>query len=368
MAGGAVIHNDDDYSVIDKAGMALSHNPTGLLLPGIDQTTHHEAVRLCARDYLENHVFFNEKQYHNHLNHQLLAAFSMGASAARLQEIFDINSSYQLPSRALTSDVTITADNYAEYLAKEEYYPNFVAFYRRELAKESWNDVISKYFFDPPLFPLAMSGLLHPFIQLGYGLEFNSEAIIACALAQASVHKKQFSRALDSDVFDDICRSNVGEGEDKSAASATGLSLLDILDRMRNDSITNAIVYTEEPYTDENRAHAQALAIKYAKLWTVQHSESAVKEKSLEAMLVVALVYGSLTRPGYRPALEFGIMHNLTASYFLPIVLDALPLENKVRLLHAYALTFLYMFAMKGCPPLYIQPELTSTNTHCVGA
>ncbi|KAJ2642742.1 hypothetical protein GGF44_001502, partial [Coemansia sp. RSA 1694] len=230
MAGGAVIHNDDDYSVIDKAGMALSHNPTGLLLPGIDQTTHHEAVRLCARDYLENHVFFNEKQYHNHLNHQLLAAFSMGASAARLQEIFDINSSYQLPSRALTSDVTITADNYAEYLAKEEYYPNFVAFYRRELAKESWNDVISKYFFDPPLFPLAMSGLLHPFIQLGYGLEFNSEAIIACALAQASVHKKQFSRALDSDVFDDICRGNVGEGEDKSAASATGLSLLDILD------------------------------------------------------------------------------------------------------------------------------------------
>ncbi|KAJ2885034.1 hypothetical protein IWW38_005361, partial [Coemansia aciculifera] len=119
------LHNNDDNSVIDKAGMALSHNPTGLLLPGVDPTTHHQAVRLCARDYIENHVFFNDKQFHNHLNHHLLAAFSMGASAPRLQEIFDVNSDYQLPSLALTSDVTITADNFVEHLSKEELYPNF---------------------------------------------------------------------------------------------------------------------------------------------------------------------------------------------------------------------------------------------------
>ncbi|KAJ2036567.1 hypothetical protein GGI01_000290 [Coemansia sp. RSA 376] len=359
---GLDFYNNDDNSVIDKAGMALSHSPKGLLLPGVDQTTHHEAVRLCARDYLENHTFFNDQQYHNHLNHHLLAVFSMGASAKRLQEVFDINNNYQRPSLALASDVTITTDNYTEYLSKEEYYPNYIAFYRHELAESNgdWNAVVSKYFFDPQVFPLAMSGLLHPFIQLGYGLEFKSEAIIACALAQVSVHKKQFSYALDSETFDEICCGD--------ESNAVGLSLLDILNRMRNDSDTAAIAYNDDPYTEDNRSHAQALAVKYAKLWTVESSESAVKEKSMEAVSVIALVYGSLTRPGYHPTLEFGIMHNLTSSYFLPIFLEALPLDNQVRLLHAYIVTFLYMFAAKGCPPLYIQPELTSTNTHSVEA
>ncbi|KAJ2819294.1 hypothetical protein GGI24_004833 [Coemansia furcata] len=359
---GKDLYNNDDNSVIDKAGMALNPSPKGLLLPGVDPTTHHEATRLCARDYLENHAFFNDKQFHNHLNHHLLAAFSLGGSAKRLQEIFDINNSYQRPLSAPASDVTITVDNYTEYLGKEEYYPNYIAFYRSELAKSrgDFNAVVSRYFFDPQIFPLAMSGLLHPFIQLGYGLEFKSEAIIACALAQASIHRKQFSRAFDTETFDEICRSASKSDEN----SVAGLSLVDILDCMRSDPITAKITYNDEPYAQENRGHAEDLAIKYAKLWTVEHSESAVKEKAKEIMSVIALVYGSLTRPGFRPVLEFGVMHNLTSSYFLPIYMDALTLENQVRLLHAYIVPFLYMYASKGCPLLYIPLELTSTNTH----
>ncbi|KAJ2683592.1 hypothetical protein IWW39_005417, partial [Coemansia spiralis] len=164
MSGLDTFTDDDDYSVIDKAGMALSHNPCGLLLPGVDPTTHREAVRLCARDYLENHIFINDRQFHSHLNHHLLAVYSLGGSTKRLQEIFDINNSYRRPSLAMVDDVTITTDNYTEYLVKEEYYPNFVAFYRRELAASNGNinSVVAKYFFDPHIFPLAMSGLLHP--------------------------------------------------------------------------------------------------------------------------------------------------------------------------------------------------------------
>ncbi|KAJ1814192.1 hypothetical protein LPJ60_006118 [Coemansia sp. RSA 2675] len=349
---------DDDYSVIDKAAMALSHNPRGLLLPGVDPTTHREAVRLCARDYLENHIFINDRQFHSHLNHHILAVYSLGGSTKRLQEIFDINNSYRRPSLAMVDNVTITADNYTEYLVKEEYYPNFVAFYRRELAASNgdFNSVVAKYFFDPHIFPLAMSGLLHPFIQLGYGLEFKCQALIACALAQASTHRKQFSRALDTETFDEIRAGDLDGGN--------GLSLLDIMELMRIDPITDKITYDDDPYTEENRALSQTLAIKYAKLWSVGNSESSVREKSMEVMSVIALVYGSLTRPGYRPLLEFGVMHNLTSSYFLPILLDALPLDKKMRLLHAYAFTFIYIFATKGCPPLHIPPELTLADTH----
>ncbi|KAJ2795685.1 hypothetical protein H4S07_006417 [Coemansia furcata] len=201
-----------------------------------------------------------------------------------------------------------------------------------------------------------MSGLLHPFIQLGYGLEFKSEAIIAMALAQASIHKKQFSRAFDTETFDEICSQ-------ASKNDADGKSLLDILDCMRDDPIAAKITYNEEPYTPENRGHAEDLAIKYAKLWTVENTEASVKAKVKEIMTIIALVYGAAIRPGFHPALEFGLMHNLTSSYFLPIIMDVLTLDNKVRLLRAYAVTFLYMYAAKGCPRLVIIDLFITTDT-----
>ncbi|KAJ2749325.1 hypothetical protein H4S06_004665, partial [Coemansia sp. BCRC 34490] len=52
---GLPTHDDSDYSVIQKAGMELGHASSGMLLPGIDGKTRKEAVRLCARDYLEHH-------------------------------------------------------------------------------------------------------------------------------------------------------------------------------------------------------------------------------------------------------------------------------------------------------------------------
>ncbi|KAJ1796395.1 hypothetical protein LPJ59_003781, partial [Coemansia sp. RSA 2399] len=115
---------DTDFSVIEKAGMALGHAPSGLLLPGIDRNTEREAVRLCARDYLEHHVFFNDDRFHNHLNHHLLAVFSMGGSAKRLQEIFDGNRTMQRPTMPM-HQTDINAANFTEYLTKEEHYPDY---------------------------------------------------------------------------------------------------------------------------------------------------------------------------------------------------------------------------------------------------
>ncbi|KAJ1998720.1 hypothetical protein GGI04_004882, partial [Coemansia thaxteri] len=135
---------------------------------------------------------------------------------------------------------------------------------------------------------------------------------------------------------------------------------------LRNDPLSKNVSYNDNSYTDDNRAHAEALAIKYAKLWTIAlpTDASSIAAKCKEVMTVVALVYGALTRPGYKPALEFAFMHFLTSSYFIPIIFDALPLVKQARLLRAYVASFLALFVMKGCPPLYITPELTSTNTH----
>ncbi|KAJ2358415.1 hypothetical protein IWW50_001663 [Coemansia erecta] len=353
-------HDDSDYSVIDKAKMSLGHAPAGLCLPGIDATTHREAVRLCARDFLEHHVFFNDRGFHNHLNHQLLAVYTLGAPVKRLQDIFDLNKSMQRPSYSLESDVDITAENFTEYFSNERHYPNYVRFFQRELEAvgDNWKTVACDYFFDPRVFPLGMSGIFHPFIQLGYGLEFESKAITATALAQACVHPPFFNTMFSEDVFADIC-------SDSFIAGDQGFSLMQILDKIRNDPLSDSMGFNESHGGDSStRNISETLAIKYAKLWSVPATKEAVDAKYRELLSVVALVYGSLTRPGYKLLLHFVVMHCMTSAYFLPVFFSNMSIERQAQMLKAHSAAVLNVFAAIGSPELHITPEITSEDTH----
>ncbi|KAJ2681752.1 hypothetical protein H4R19_007271, partial [Coemansia spiralis] len=217
--------NDTDANVIREAGMALGHSPSGLLLPGIDATTLHAATRLCARDYLEHHAYFNDRGFHNHLNHHLLAVFTMGASAERLQTVFDQNKQMVRSRDAYSDSVDINADNYMEHFGNPRCYASYIHFFRGELdaARDDWKACALDYFFDPPVFQMGMSGLFHPFIQMGYGLEFDSKALTAMALAQVCVHHRFYKTLFDKRTFADICASTpINDG--------MGLSLMQILD------------------------------------------------------------------------------------------------------------------------------------------
>ncbi|KAJ2849601.1 hypothetical protein IWW36_002498 [Coemansia brasiliensis] len=350
-------HDDSDYSIIDQAGMSLNHAPSGLYLPGIDSTTHREAVRLCARDYLEHHVFFNHRGFHNHLNHHLLAVFTLGAPTTRLQEIFDLQKGMQRPSYSLESEVDINDENFAQYFSDERHYPNFVRFFQRKLesAGDSWKKVACNYFFHPQIFPLGMSGLFHPLIQFGYGLEFESQAITATALAQACVHSPSYNKLFSPDTFAEIC----------SQPGKSNLSLMQLLEQIRQDQRKSDLDFTSEPYRHSGiTAFAEELAITYSKMWSLSPTKEAIDAKYHELLSTVALIYGSLTKPGYQVVLHFVLMHCLTSAYFLPIIMDCLPLEKQAKLLKAHCAATLATFVVHGCPNLYITPEISSTDTH----
>ncbi|KAJ2868709.1 hypothetical protein GGI22_000698 [Coemansia erecta] len=353
-------HENTDFSVIEKAGMALGHAPSGLLLPGIDRNTEREAVRLCARDYLEHHVFFNDDRFHNHLNHHLLAVFSMGGSAKRLQEIFDGNRSMQRPMMPM-HQVDINAANFSEYLAKEERYPDYVAFFRKELdaAGDGWHAVVAKYIFDPRVFPYFMSGAFHPFIQLGYGLEFESKAITAMALAQTCVHIPGTEESYFPSAFEEM-RKCLDDG------SAADHSVMQILDLLREERSAADIEYKGFIFARENTTLGGKLAAKYGRLWTIATDEKTISAKYEELLSAIALLYISMTRPGYKPALDFFVMHCLTSAYFLPIIFDILSTEQKARLLHAHWIVVLEIYSLVGAPQLYINPEYTADDTYAV--
>ncbi|KAJ2552640.1 hypothetical protein EV175_003238 [Coemansia sp. RSA 1933] len=355
-------HDDTDYGVIEKAGMAFGHSPSGLLLPGIDKTTEREAIRLCARDYLEHHVYWNEAQFHNHLNNHLLAVFSMGASPKRLQEIFDGNRTMQRPTMPL-HETEINASNFTEFLTKEENYPRFLAFFRKELdaAGDDWHAVVKKYTIDSGMFTYLMSGIYHPFIQLGYGLEFDSKAITAMALAQTCVHNPRISESYYSESFEEM-RANLASSPDND------VSLLQILEKLRDERSVADIEFKPFIFFGENVGLGNHLAAKYGKLWTINADEKAISTKYDELLSTAALLYISMTRPGHKQILNFFAMHCLTSAYFLPIIFEILSTEQKARVLHAHSTVMLQLYSLIGAPKVHITPEHIADDANAVAS
>lgn len=75
--------------------------------------------------------------------HHLLAAYSLGASKEKLQEIFDVHAKDQRPIPPSIGE--ITRENYKEYLGKQESYTSFLKFYQVEVEKYGTVDTVRRW-------------------------------------------------------------------------------------------------------------------------------------------------------------------------------------------------------------------------------
>lgn len=118
-----------------------------------------------------------------------------------MQKGYDANLHYQRPAQpvhqAVVNDLFQTWDHASAYLGQENHYPDFLAFFQREIDAKGWEAVLSEYLFkkDSPsaedLFVRLFAGIVHPLIQLMYGIEWKQPAIVAEALAQTCVHQAE---------------------------------------------------------------------------------------------------------------------------------------------------------------------------------
>ncbi|KAJ1949205.1 hypothetical protein FBU59_001245, partial [Linderina macrospora] len=340
-------HDDTDYSVIDETAMNLGKAPRALRVPGIGSSTLREAERLCARDYLEHHVFFNDMEFHNHNIHHLLASLTLGASQERLQDIYDKNVPKQRPLVDPVVGIVITRDNMHEYLGKEDYYTNYVQFFRREIdaAGGDWKPALVRYMFDDKIFPLVFSGIVHPLIQIGYGVEFDSAAIVATGLANACVHSLQFDTNLPAEVVN---------------KTVDNLPLMKVLDNIRHDKRIKDIPY-ETSFTEDTPL-CDEIALEYLQQWKVYPTEESIELKFRELLRIIALIYGATTPRGYKIQYEFFIMHLLTSSYFVPMTLDLLTIDQKVRVLRTFTFVVLHIYLLRRCPQFYRTDEIAADD------
>ena len=196
-------------------------------------------MKLIQKDAEHHHLFFNDEGFHNHLVHQLLADYSLGADVPRLEKSYEDNAVYQRPKMPLKSDFVW---NSLQCLGNDEYYSSYVNFFQEEVQKKGIKRSIEHYIFEQDsnlgFYPRFLAGVYHPLIHLGYGVEFGHSLMLAEGLAWVAVHQPRSSK-----FYEDINK----ESENQSPLSTA----LEIILSTHADSRINGVVKwaDEDKYT-----------------------------------------------------------------------------------------------------------------------
>jgi len=162
-----------------------------LAFPGITGAARETVAEQLEENHYKNHCYFNEKGFHNHLIHGVLASYSLGASPERLRAIYKSHAAEQRPIGAVKKNFT-SADWKSE-VGNKEFYASYLEFFRQEVPKLGRVEAIVKYAFDTDVIGRTFSGAFHPLIHFGYGVDFGIDAIVAEGLAMMTVTSKMMT-------------------------------------------------------------------------------------------------------------------------------------------------------------------------------
>ena len=311
--------------------------------PAISPEETKLVAELLEKDANEHHMFFNDKGFHNHLTHMLLAGYSLGASTKRLREIYRQEEQIQRPRLPKHNDFEWT-----EHLGEKEYYSDYLDFMLKEVEKLGRIGAIEKYAFDEENNMLArfLGGLYHPMIHIGYGLEFGIDGMVAEGLAQmctgADVNKALIPQEI-------------------KLSKSSNISALEIAIAIIEDKRFDGIK-SEDEFKFMGFYERPELILEYVSKWSLSLEKEELLEKVRELMILGVAVYAGPQRPNKAIAFDFFLMHVLTSSLFLPIFVQQLSPKFGMKFLRGKFAMDLAHFAGRNRPKLYLD-QFTSWTT-----
>ncbi|KAJ9616784.1 hypothetical protein H2200_000503 [Cladophialophora chaetospira] len=305
---------------------------------------------LLQTNHSDHHILFDQLGRHNHIVHHLLASFSLGADAKTLQKQYDQNVSYQRPpplaDKGVVSSLT-DPEVFESLLGKPENYTVFLTFFAQELSTSSIPEVVNKIVFaDTPiankLFNLFFAGYYHPFIHLGYGLEYDQPALVAEGLAQACIH---------SSYLDEFFTATA-----EASQSTKPDTLVNLLHAVHGDEkLRNAVKWEDgQKVRDGILARAKDEMIAYAARWQVPLPPP-------PAVYFTACAQN----PPKVVKFDFFYMHAVTSSLFLSVFLqqDWISDASKAKLIEWKGRLDLVLYASRRSPKLLID-EIRTDVVH----
>ncbi|KAJ7776301.1 hypothetical protein B0H16DRAFT_1506234 [Mycena metata] len=327
---------------------------------------------LLHKDYTLHHCFFNEKGFHNHLGHHLVAAYDLGAPAALLQMIYDNEHPMLLPVDRQGED--ITEANWTKRLGEHRAYGSYLAFFTEQITTNGVAEVVKKFVVAPEangngalMLARLVGGALHPLLEIGFGIEFEQDYMVAQGLAMGAVTEPDFLNFV----------TDESSGIPAVAATSKGVTLLSLLRELYDSEILKPLPYVPDVMDNdmgrfqkltENPERGAEIKRIYAK-WSIDTTltgaapEQEFANKAEECFFQATLLLAATGRPGRAPRADFFLMHILTSALCIPSLLSILsdPM-HKAQLLQAYARASAMYILLRGRPRIDIPLLMSYTE------
>jgi hypothetical protein len=179
---------------------------------------------------------------HNHVAHTLIAVYSMGASPAQLQALYDQHSQIQKPPLPLhfsdPAHALSDPETFIAHLGDGQYYPDYLAFFDHEIATHGVDQTFQTFYgslsstIAQHLRFQGLNGVLHGLIHVGYGLELSHPLLLAEGLALCAVEQPDFDTkkaAFSKLLFDPAAKTTKG---------GAGKRLLEVFEDLHKEKST----------------------------------------------------------------------------------------------------------------------------------
>ncbi|CEI92675.1 hypothetical protein RMCBS344292_06928 [Rhizopus microsporus] len=398
-----------------KPVMPINPERFTITVPGTDSASQLSTEQLLEKNHTEFDIFMNKKKFHNHLSHHILAAYSLGASKDKLEQIFEKEAKIQ--RSRLPVEFKITRENYKEYAGNGSASTAFIDFFRSEIEKFGIIDTVRRWVFHGDFLARTVAGAFHPLIHIGYGLEFNIPGLVAEGLAmaactgsehtalvptlpqlqtgsivpaQAQVYAENASstaRGYMAQFIDQLStqlstslgiqdKSRYGDADRATNDSSHGRRepgqvdihtyirdspLVQIFNKIREDPIfDNLLPFEEQAKRARLFSNKDATdRIKhYIYQWKLEENTRDVQAKFKELHLSAALLAGSTAVRDSHPGVlkvDFFLMHALTSSEFLHQFISKITPSESVLLLRGHLASCILEYIVCGRPELNVK-------------
>lgn len=298
-----------------------------------------------------------------HSAHLLASLHYLGATPARLREVYASESQILLPRPAPSDGTTtppISADDWRAFLGRRDRAREYLDFFEGELARlgGDWRALAARYLLPsdgggpnaaaPPLVESLTGDLCHPLIHLAYAYELRSGELAADALAYCAVHYQP-----ETPGYLDARSSSSSSSPTAAAAAAAASSPLEVLENVRRDARLDGF-----PSPGPGREHFGAVFAQHEDVilhhwrsWpppgaplTTEHFRQAFDAS-------VALVVGSSSSPD-GDAYDFILLHVLTSCHALRVLLPEFPEEYQAVLFNQWWLFTLMVYITQLRPAI----------------
>jgi Questin oxidase-like len=328
---------------------------------------------LLQKNHEVYHMFFRDTAGHNHIVHSLLTILALGGTPQELQDRYDDGTPIQRPIPEIDNaklEAMADSETLFNTIGEITQYHTFLEFFKREIATKGWKETVLSYVFArtkvaDKMLARMYEGAYHPIIHLGLGIEFQSEAIIAEALAQAAAH-------------DDAHIGKLFHNAEQEAAilypTAKPRTMIQLIHDVRaNDTIRNAPQWSDFGFKMRDgivgRACEEMQTV--AAQFRIKPTEEDLQRRTAEMINTCAYFAGAAQREGRKRKIDFFYMHCVTSSIFFTVLIRQkwIKLEDRARLVEWKARLDLAWYAVSGCAPLdpraitdYSNPESDNLN------